>query len=277
MRNESIAIANANILFFLLQTTFLGQVSLDLAEQGENVLWGSFEIKNTRLLHKLMKQFSRDALPVSTEKNAKEKFEALADRFENLSLYFMKFHGGSDVDEVLDAMEYAVYVNDVEHIILDNMQFMITRHTQKSSWDKFEVQDIAIEKFRKFATEHNVHVTLVVHPRKEDETSKLSISSFFGSAKATQEADTVIIIQNDANRRKYLDVKKNRFDGTLGYSPIYFQSKSGRYVEDESSAGNRPAQPQSTPEQNNAKPEDLNNHHSYWSPTPSVPPKIGRA
>jgi len=36
------------------------------------------------------------------------------------------------------------------------MQFMITRHSQKSSWDKFEVQDIAIEKFRKFATEHNV-------------------------------------------------------------------------------------------------------------------------
>ena len=89
-----------------------------------------------------------------------------------------------------------------------------------------------------------VHVTLVVHPRKEDESSKLSISSFFGSAKATQEADTVIIIQNDANRRKYLDVKKNRFDGTLGYTPIYFQNKSGRYVEDEGSAGNRPAQKQ---------------------------------
>ena len=93
-------------------------MSLDLAEQGENVLWGSFEIKNTRLLHKLMKQFSRDALPLSTDKNARENLEALADRFESLSLYFMKFHGGSDVDEVLDAMEYAVYVNDVEHIIL---------------------------------------------------------------------------------------------------------------------------------------------------------------
>ena len=87
-----------------------------------------------------------------------------------------------------------------------------------------------------------VHITLVVHPRKEDEASKLSISSFFGSAKATQEADTVIIIQNDANRRKYLDVKKNRFDGTLGYTPIYFHNPSGRYMEDEGSAGNRPVQ-----------------------------------
>lgn len=31
----------------------------------------------------------------------------------------MKFHGGSKVDEVLDTTEYAVNVNDVEHIILD--------------------------------------------------------------------------------------------------------------------------------------------------------------
>ena len=220
------------------KTTFLGQISLDLSEQAINVLWGSFEIKNTRLVHKLLKQFSRDSLPDSKDPNAAEKFNALADRFEDLPLHFMRFHGGSEVDDVLDAMEYAVYVNDVEHIILDNMQFMISRKkvSNNGSWDKFDVQDIAIEKFRKFATEHNVHLTLVVHPRKEDETSKLNISSFYGSAKATQEADTVIILQNDG-RRKYIEVKKNRFDGTLGYAPLYFQSKSGRYVETEGEQG----------------------------------------
>ena len=218
-----------------LQTTFLGQVSLDMAEQGINVLWGSFEIKNTRLLHKLLKQFSRDALPDIKAPNAAELFDSLADRFEGLPMSFLRFHGGSEVDEVLDAMEYAVYVNDVEHILLDNMQFMISRNINSgrpNSFDKFEVQDIAIEKFRKFATEHNIHLTLVVHPRKEDEASKLNISSFYGSAKATQEADTVVILQNDG-RRKYIEVKKNRFDGTLGYAPLYFQSKSGRYVDTE--------------------------------------------
>jgi twinkle protein len=103
---------------FPFQTTFLGQVSLDLAEQGINILWGSFEIKNTRLLHKLLKQFSREGLPLNTDPRAPELLDALADRFEGLPFYFMKFHGGSDVDEVLDAMEYAVYVNDVEHIVL---------------------------------------------------------------------------------------------------------------------------------------------------------------
>ena len=146
----------------------------------------------------------------------------------------MRFHGGSDVDDVIDAMEYAVYVNDVENIILDNLQFMISRVAagRNSTFDKFDVQDVAIEKFRKFATEHNVHVTLVVHPRKEAESTQLNISSFYGSAKATQEADTVVILQYDG-QRKYLDVKKNRFDGTLGSVRIHFHRASGRYVEEE--------------------------------------------
>ncbi|KAL7483359.1 hypothetical protein ACHAW6_009034 [Cyclotella cf. meneghiniana] len=224
------------------KTTFLGQASLDLAEQGINVLWGSFEIKNTRLMQKLLQQYTKDVLPVGiAEKDLsiEEKqsvittLSALADKFESLPLYFMKFHGGSDVDDVLDAMEYAAYVHDVEHIILDNMQFMISRQAadgKGSGYDKFEMQDIAVEKFRKFATEYNVHVTLVVHPRKEDEGAKLGISSFYGSAKATQEADTVLILQSDGNR-KYLDVKKNRFDGTIGHVPLHFQRKSGRYSE----------------------------------------------
>jgi twinkle protein len=207
-------------------------LSLDFAEQGVNTLWGSFEIKNTRLLHKLLQQFSREPLPVG-KPEMMDSLNALADRFQTLPLYFMKFHGGSDVDDVLDAMDFAAYVHDVEHIILDNMQFMISRSNTTSGgskFDKFDVQDIAIEKFRKFATDRNVHITLVVHPRKEDEGAKLGISSIYGSAKATQEADLVLILQNDGHR-KYIEVKKNRFDGTLGFAPLHFQRSSGRYLE----------------------------------------------
>ena len=120
-------------------------------------------------MQKLLQQYTKDVLPVGiAEKDLsiEEKqsvittLSALADKFESLPLYFMKFHGGSDVDDVLDAMEYAAYVHDVEHIILDNMQFMISRQAadgKGSGYDKFEMQDIAVEKFRKFATEYNVH------------------------------------------------------------------------------------------------------------------------
>jgi twinkle protein len=130
-------------------------------------------------------------------------------------------------------MEYAAYVHDVQHIILDNLQFMISRNSASarfSTFDKFDMQDIAIEKFRKFATEKNVHVTLVVHPRKEEENGTLGMASIYGSAKATQEADLVLLLQHDGNR-KWIDVKKNRFDGTLGRCPLHYILESGRYTD----------------------------------------------
>lgn len=120
-------------------------------------------------MHKLLQQYMKDVLPIGVaekdmsieeKQKAITSLSALADKFESLPMYFMKFHGGSDVDDVLDAMEYAAYVHDVEHIILDNMQFMISRQgsgPKGSSHDKFEMQDIAVEKFRKFATDYNVH------------------------------------------------------------------------------------------------------------------------
>jgi len=212
-------------------------------------------------MHKLLQQFSRNPIPKG-DPNAAEIVESVADKFGNLPLYFMSFHGGSDVDDVLDAMDYAVYVHDVEHIILDNMQFMLSRSlmSQRGFYsDKFDMQDIAVEKFRKFATEKNVHITLVVHPRKEDEGSKLGISSIYGSAKSTQEADTVLILQNDG-RKKYMEVKKNRFDGSLGISPLFFQPKSGRYSETPDSAQMQQLQQQQMSQQKPNTPKYTQNN-----------------
>ena len=67
-----------------------------------------------------------------------------------------------------------------------------------------------IQKFRKFSTLHNVHVTLVIHPRKED-GDRLTANSIFGGAKATQEADNVVLLQeeevNMKLKRKHIQVQ----------------------------------------------------------------------
>ena len=196
------------------KTTLLSQLSLDLCGQGVSTLWGSFEIKNTRLIHKMLSQLAGRSLQGDLK-----AFEAAADRFEALPMYFLRFFGSTDVDEVLDAMEYAVYAHDVQHILLDNVQFMMAG--QGRGFDKFERQDAALDKFRKFASQKNIHVTLVIHPRKEQEDADLSLSSVFGTAKATQEADNVLILQRVKGAAR-LDVRKNRFDGTLGAIPLYF-------------------------------------------------------
>ncbi|KDO18497.1 hypothetical protein SPRG_16173 [Saprolegnia parasitica CBS 223.65] len=200
------------------KTTLLSQLSIDWCAQGVSTLWGSFEIKNTRLVHKMLTQMAGEPLACNLP-----LFEKTADAFEQLPMYFLRFFGSTDVDEVLDAMEYAVYAYDVQHILLDNIQFMMSG--QGRGYDKFERQDAALDKFRKFASAKNVHITLVVHPRKEQDDTDLSLSSVFGTAKATQEADNVLILQRIKGEMK-LDIRKNRFDGTLGSIPLAFDPRS---------------------------------------------------
>jgi twinkle protein len=86
----------------------------------------------------------------------------------------------------------------------------------RSSLDKWELQDEAVAELRRFATSKDVHITLVVHPRKENAPA-LDINSVFGSAKVTQEADNVVIIQKNSQGEdlRFLDIKKNRYDTTL--------------------------------------------------------------
>jgi twinkle protein len=66
--------------------------------------------------------------------------------------------------------------------------------TQARGVSKFDMLDKAIEQFRDLATKREIHLTVVIHPKKVDESEDLHISSVFGSAKATQEADNVVII-----------------------------------------------------------------------------------
>ncbi|XP_061189809.1 uncharacterized protein LOC133197687 [Saccostrea echinata] len=206
------------------KTTFLGEYSLDLCVQGVNTLWGSFEINNVRMAKMLLRQFA-----VKSFDESLEDYEVWANRFKQLPLYFMTFHGQEDFNKVKETLIRAVYANDIQHVILDNLQFMIGSGYD-NNFNKFDVQDFIIGELRKFATDFNCHVTLVIHPRKENIDQEITISSIYGSAKATQEADNVIILQtrrlSTSVTKKYIQVVKNRFDGTTGSMMLKFDKGS---------------------------------------------------
>ncbi|XP_063291189.1 twinkle mtDNA helicase [Pelobates fuscus] len=205
------------------KTTFISEYALDLCIQGVNTLWGSFEINNIRLAKLMLTQFSLLRLEEQLD-----KYDEWADQFENLPLYFMTFHGQQNIKLVLDTMQHAVYMYDINHVIIDNLQFMMGQENLFS--DKFAVQDYMVGAFRKFATEHNCHVTVVIHPRKEDDDKELQTSSIFGSAKASQEADNVLILQDrklvTGPGKRHLQLAKNRFDGDVGIFALEFNKSS---------------------------------------------------
>ncbi|XP_067286123.1 twinkle protein, mitochondrial isoform X2 [Pseudorasbora parva] len=205
------------------KTTFISECALDLCMQGVNTLWGSFEINNVRLAKIMLTQFAKQRL----EENL-DQYDMWADKFEDLPLYFMTFHGQQNIKTVLDTMQHAVYLYDISHVIIDNLQFMMGQ--ENMSLDKFAVQDHIIGAFRKFATNSCCHVTLIIHPRKEEDDKELQTASIFGTAKASQEADNVLILQEKklvtCPGRRSLQVAKNRFDGDVGIFPLEFNKAS---------------------------------------------------
>lgn len=60
--------------------------------QGVCTLWGSFEISNIRLAKIMLTQFALQRL-----EDQLELYDEWADRFEDLPLYFMTFHGQQNI------------------------------------------------------------------------------------------------------------------------------------------------------------------------------------
>lgn len=154
------------------------------------------------------------------------RFDYYADQFEKVPLYFQTYFGSTHVDDVVSMIDYAVYTHDISHVVIDNLQFMLSG--QGRGIERFDLQDDVVSKLRKLATTLNIHITLVIHPRKGEEGEDLTVSSIFGTAKSTQEADNVMILQQ---REKYrvIDVKKNRYDGEVGKSSLWFDKGSKRF------------------------------------------------
>lgn len=225
-------------------------MSLDYCFQGVKTLWGSFEIKHTRLARIMIQQVAAQSLFHNDNKVEEDKVEDDNCNEENINqkiikedvinqaqkilqnspIYFMDYFGSTPLETILESMHQAVRDQQIQHIILDNLQFMLSGQYSNGAFDKFDLTDRTVAALRNFATNRNVHITLVIHPRKEMDDTPLGLASVSGTAKATQEADNVIILQKIGDSR-YIDVKKNRFDGLIGSVPIKFDSNARLILE----------------------------------------------
>lgn len=244
------------------KTTVLSQMSLDYCFQGVKTLWGSFEIKHTRLARIMLQQVAAQSLFQDEEnhqlESSIEEHDSTAKKLiikddvmnqaqkilQASPIYFMDYFGSTPLENILESMSEAVRNHQIQHIVLDNLQFMLSGQHSAGAFDKFDLTDRTVAALRAFATNRNVHITLVIHPRKEMDDTPLGLASVSGTAKATQEADNVIILQKVGDSR-YIDVKKNRFDGLIGSVPIKFDPNARLILETTSQKGK-----QSTEEEN---------------------------
>lgn len=208
------------------KTTFLSQLSLEFLQQGIPTLWGSFEIKNEILATTMLQQFTKKKLTNKSLDDIKNAFE----EFESKPLYFLNFYGSTPLDLLFATLDYAIYAYDIQNICLDNMQFMLSN--QVAGAGKFDYQDKVTSMLRQLATDRKVQISLIIHPKKVDDDTNLNVASIFGSAKITQEADNVMILQKGMiPNYRIIQVKKNRFDGETGDANLVFNYENKRYFE----------------------------------------------
>lgn len=100
---------------------------------------------------------------INIKKN-KNVFDQIADQFTDLPLYYMSFHGSNEVNKVLGTITYAIENYGVTFVVIDTLQFFLSG--QGEGYKKFDMQDYVMSEFRKIATTYNVHIAVVIHPRK---------------------------------------------------------------------------------------------------------------
>jgi twinkle protein len=120
---------------------------------------------------------------INIKKN-KNAFDQIADQFTDLPLYYMSFHGSNEVNKVLGTITYAIENYGVTFIEIDTLQFFLSG--QGEGYKKFDMQDYVMSEFRKIATTYNVHIAVVIHPRKTEDNEDIGIHSIYGTSKATQ-------------------------------------------------------------------------------------------
>lgn len=64
------------------------------------------------------------------------------------------------------AIDYHVAAQNVQHVIIDNLQFMLGNTGSYSDEQQMMAQEAVFSEFRRLATSKNIHITMVIHPRK---------------------------------------------------------------------------------------------------------------
>uniref|UniRef100_A0A914V0W1 SF4 helicase domain-containing protein n=1 Tax=Plectus sambesii TaxID=2011161 RepID=A0A914V0W1_9BILA len=140
------------------KTTFMCENMVDFMSQGVRTLLCSFEMKTEKVLKWMEVQYT--GLPLHQQKYQSD-VDVWMDKFERTSgkLYVMNVDAyiGKTVKEVADAIRSQVETARIQHIVIDNLQYLmgstISTSNKPSTFDKFDRQNEFLRQLRLIAND----------------------------------------------------------------------------------------------------------------------------
>ena len=188
------------------KSQLLGEVVLNLVQQGCLVCVASLEMAPARLLARMTKQATAMGLP--SKKYIQHVHEWLSGH-----LWVYDRVGIAGLRNLLEVFTYARRRYGISHFVIDNLMMLDIGE------DDYSKQKDVLVELAAFKEEHDCHVHLVVHPRKgkDDDSTPPNKFSIKGSGNITNFAENVFIVWR--NKPKEIAIAEGSHSHELMESP----------------------------------------------------------
>lgn len=223
-----------------------GQIALSLIAQDEKVCIASFEMKPSKTLERMGRQYSgfnADDPAFAGSTAAKMELIKVYEEFKewtNGRLWLYDQQGTVTATQVAAVVRYCAKEKGITHFFVDSLMKCV------ASEDDYNGQKMFVDELTAIARDHGIHIHLVHHIRKPaDESHKPSKYDYKGTGAITDQVDNVISVwRNKAKERKrdegkpvedkepdallICDKQRNgEWEGSIG---LWFDRQSMQYV-----------------------------------------------
>lgn len=171
----------------------LGQVMLGFAAQNERSCIASFEMKPVTTLKRMLRQVAQNDSP--GEKIARSMTAWLRDR-----MWIYDQLGSVNVDALAAVIRYCADKLKIRHMVVDSLMKCVR------GVDDYNGQKDFVNLLCTLARDHNIHIHLVHHAKKQEDESKVPNKfSGSGSHAITDQVDQVITVWRNKPKERAVE------------------------------------------------------------------------
>lgn len=230
------------------KSTILNQTLIDTVDQKYKVFIYSGELNNYKVKQWLDRQIAGvryietevDLMTGREDYIVHPQVEKIISEWYRDYIYTYSDTATNDEDCLFEVMEYAYKRHNVKRFVLDNLKTV----KFKNENDFYRSQGLFVSRCKAFARQYEVHIDLVVHPRKT-QNMDLDDEDVGGSVDIIDLADNIVTVGRITpamlekasdeelikmqDKQTVLSIKKNREYGDTGVKAFYkFEPKSKR-------------------------------------------------
>lgn len=179
-----------------------GQIALGLIRQQKKVCIASFEMNPEKTLWRMIRQFAGEYIddPLAPDRN--KYISDLMGRFRKFlygNLFLYDQQGTTSPSKVIAMARYCAMEKGITHIFIDSLMKCVEKEDDYNEQKKF------VDELCSLARDHNVHIHLVHHIRKQESDEKQpNKNDLKGSGSIADQVDNVFLIWRNKKKENLI-------------------------------------------------------------------------